>query len=178
MTQGRVQHSVDGGCGARQGSFLPVRERGLHSFVQFPALPVPFDFVPQFTVHAARDPLAKGQEILANNIGLVEPGLWAKKVDGGEARLVTADASLRTYPLEWTLDGTIYLLDPDGVVLTLADSGGPLREFGRLPEAPIWEGWADVWIEGDSLYLACSIDEPRESDVWVLDRGAVDEGGI
>jgi hypothetical protein len=25
-------------------------------------------------------------------------------------------------------------------------------------------------IDGDSLYLACAVDEPRESDVWVLDR--------
>ncbi len=118
---------------------------------------------------------AAGTELLMNNIGLVEPGLWARELDGGEARLVTAEASLRTYPLEWTRDGTIYLLDPNGVVLTYSESNGSLEEFGRLPEAPIWEGWADLWIDGSSLYLACSIDEPRESDVWVLDRVQADD---
>ena len=119
-----------------------------------------------------------GTELLVNNIGLVEPGLWATDLDGGDVRLVTDDASLRTYPLKWTLDGTIYLLDPNGVVLTYSASSGSLQEFGRLPEAPIWEGWADLWIQDGSLYLACAVDEPRESDVWVLDRSAADEGQI
>ncbi len=120
---------------------------------------------------------ATGRELLVNNIGLAAQGLWAKELDGEEVRLVTSEASLRTYPLEWTQDGTIYLLDPNGVLFTLSASGGSLREFGRIPGAPIWEGWADMWIEGGSLYLACAIDEPRESDVWVLDRVDAPAGG-
>jgi len=111
-----------------------------------------------------------GTELLLNNIGLAQPGLWAESLDGGAARLVTADASARTYPVRWSREGIIYLLGPEGRIFTVDALGGSPREFGRIPEAPIWEGWASLSIDGESLYLACAVDEPRESDVWVLDR--------
>jgi len=111
-----------------------------------------------------------GTELLVNNFGLAQPGLWARRLDGGTARLVTANPWPRTYPVRWSREGVIYLLGEDGTILTSDASGGTPRAFGRLPEAPIWEGWASMSIDGDSLYLACAVDEPRESDVWVLDR--------
>jgi serine/threonine protein kinase/Tol biopolymer transport system component len=113
---------------------------------------------------------ADSTELLLNNIGVAQPGLWAQRLDGGPARLVTAEAGLRTYPVRWSRDGTIHLFDPEGTSFTLEGSGGTPRVFGRIPEAPIWEGWASIWIDGASLYLACAIGEPRESDVWVLDQ--------
>ncbi len=113
---------------------------------------------------------ADGTELLLNNIGVAQPGLWATSLDGGTPRLVTAEAGLRTYPVHWSRNGTIYLFGPEGTIFKLDASGGAPRKFGRIPEPPIWEGWASLWIDNEFIYLACAIDEPRESDVWVLDQ--------
>ena len=74
-----------------------------------------------------------GTELLLNNIGLAQPGLWAESLDGGAARLVTADASLRTYPVRWSREGIIYLLGPEGRILTVDALGGtPRSRLSRL----------------------------------------------
>ena len=111
-----------------------------------------------------------GAALLVNNVGLSSPGLWAKTLDGGPVRLVTAGAGTRTYPVRWSRAGLIYLLGPSGVILTVDAAGGTPREFGRTNETPVWDGWASISINGGNLYLACAVDEPRESDVWIADR--------
>lgn len=100
----------------------------------------------------------------------MSPGLWLTALDGGEPSLITAEASGATYPIGWTGDGKLYVLNEDGVLSLVDASTGTLEDFGRIPDGPIWEGWASLHVGGSSLYLACSVDESRESDVWILDR--------
>jgi len=110
-----------------------------------------------------------GRAIVVNNVGLEQPGLWIQDIDGGTARRITEVAG-RTYPVLWSADDVLYLLSPEGAIFEVPATGGTPRELGRIPARPIWEGWASARREGRSLYLACAVDDPRESDVWVLDR--------
>ncbi len=111
-----------------------------------------------------------GDELLVNNIGQVSPGLWLMALDGGDPSLITAEASGRTFPVGWTRDGKLYILGEEGVLSIVDASGGTLENIGRIPAVPIWEGWASLHVAGNILYLACAVDESRESDVWILDR--------
>ena len=94
-------------------------------------------------------------------------GLWAQSLDGGELRLVSQGWPTRRFIIHGSEDGTLYVLDLGGTVYTLPISGGPERPVAQLPDACIWEGEASM--TPDRRYLACSVDEARESDVWVVD---------
>jgi Tol biopolymer transport system component len=111
-----------------------------------------------------------GASLLVNNIGFEQSGLWVQGLDEGAPRRVTEVAFGTTYPVLWSPDGMLYLLSPEGAILAVPASGGTPRELGRMPERPIWEGWASATLDGKSLSLACAVDDPRESDVWLLDR--------
>ena len=84
--------------------------------------------------------------------------------------LLWGSETKRYHPVLWSREGLIFLLAPNGAILTVEAAGGTPLEFGRSNETPVWEGWASISINGGHLYLACAVDEPRESDVWIADR--------
>jgi serine/threonine-protein kinase len=106
-----------------------------------------------------------GTQILVNNI--VPETIWAQSLQTGAPYLVTSK-NPRSYPIHWSEDGTVYVLDPTGAILTVPSTGGTLEKFAEVPVQCIWEGWASMGPHAE--YFACSWDERRESDVWVIDN--------
>ena len=64
--------------------------------------------------------------------------------------------------------GTVYVVAPDGTILSVPDTGGALTPFAQVPVGCIWDGGATM--SPDAVYFACSVDEQRESDVWVVEN--------
>ena len=110
-----------------------------------------------------------GRELLVNAIDIGAQGLWVAEIEGGgDSRLLTDEIYGRTFPMRWSADGRIWVLGLDGTVLIVDAEDGTVTLFGQLPGGCVWDGWAS--ISEDGRYLACTMDETRESDVWVADR--------
>ena len=114
---------------------------------------------------------ADGTRILVQHLAQGGPEIWLDHLDGEEATLIASSLHSYSAPVYWHPDGTIYLLERGGAILTVEATTGQVREFGRIGSRPaIHDGYSSIHVENGFLYLACAIDEPRESDVWVLDR--------
>jgi Tol biopolymer transport system component len=105
-----------------------------------------------------------GTQLLVNN--LTPENLLVQAVDGAAPRQITSN-TYWSRPVLWA-GSTVYVLEPDGTISSVPDTGGALTPFAKVPVGCIWDG--GTAMSSDAVYFACSVDEQRESDVWVVEN--------
>jgi Tol biopolymer transport system component len=113
-----------------------------------------------------------GKNLLVNSIFPV--GFYRQNLETGEPALVT-EANYPNHALYWSDDGTIYLYDPAGEILTVPWTGGQPQSFAQVPVECTRSWSASMSRNGE--YFSCSVDEHRESDIWMIDDFGVGPGG-
>jgi len=114
-----------------------------------------------------------GKHLLVNSIFPV-PGLFRQDLETRDVALVT-NAAYPNHALYWADDGTIFIHDPGGQLLTVRSTGGEPRVFAQVPVACTRAWSASISRTGE--YFSCSVDEYRESDIWLIDDFGVEPSG-
>lgn len=112
-----------------------------------------------------------GENLLVNSIYPI--GFFRQNLDTGETNLVT-EVNYPNHALFWSDAGTIYFHDPTGEILTVPSTGGDPRTFAQVP-VECTRSWS-ASMDRNGEFFSCSVDEHRESDIWVIDNFGVDPG--
>jgi Tol biopolymer transport system component len=113
-----------------------------------------------------------GRHLLVNSIFPV--GFFRQNLETGETALVT-EVNYPNRALYWSEDGTIYLYDSNGAILTVPETGGDPQTLAEVP-IECTRSWS-ASIDRKGEYFSCSVDEHRESDIWMIDEFGLENDG-